>query len=218
MRCLPLSVRALARAERAAFADLLDGLTAEQWAAPSLCDGWTVRDVAAHTVAYLDQGRFALLAAYARARIDVDRLNSHALARTATVGAEELAGQMRSGVDPCGAGALYRCRVALIECVIHQQDVRRALGVRREVPVEAVRAALSFAIVSPVIHTARGVRLVTTDADWAAGRGPEVYGTGEALLLAITGRLSAVMGALDGEGVALLSQPESVRERRFGPR
>jgi len=43
------TVRALAYAERETFAGLLERLTAQQWDAPSLCAGWTVRDVAAHT-------------------------------------------------------------------------------------------------------------------------------------------------------------------------
>ena len=35
-------------AERRELAGLLDGLSAEQWDAPSLCDGWAVRQVVAH--------------------------------------------------------------------------------------------------------------------------------------------------------------------------
>jgi hypothetical protein len=35
-------------AERLSFADLLEGLSDEQWDAPSLCAGWTVRHVPAH--------------------------------------------------------------------------------------------------------------------------------------------------------------------------
>jgi uncharacterized protein (TIGR03083 family) len=34
--------------QRLRTADLLEGLSEEQWRHPSLCDGWTVRDVAAH--------------------------------------------------------------------------------------------------------------------------------------------------------------------------
>ena len=34
--------------QRLATADLLEALTDEQWNHPSLCDGWTVRHVAAH--------------------------------------------------------------------------------------------------------------------------------------------------------------------------
>ena len=47
------AVRSLARREREQFAELLAGLTDDQWDAPSLCSGWSVREVAAHTVAYL---------------------------------------------------------------------------------------------------------------------------------------------------------------------
>lgn len=36
--------------QRRRFADVLAGLDDEQWLAPSRCDGWTVRDVAAHLV------------------------------------------------------------------------------------------------------------------------------------------------------------------------
>jgi hypothetical protein len=36
---------ALVADERRRLADLLDGLSAEQWATPSLCGGWTVRQV-----------------------------------------------------------------------------------------------------------------------------------------------------------------------------
>ena len=35
-------------AQRADLAGLLDGFTPEQWTTASLCDGWQVRDVAAH--------------------------------------------------------------------------------------------------------------------------------------------------------------------------
>jgi len=187
-----------------AFADLLEGLSPEQWAAPSLCDGWSVRDVAAHTVAYLDHSRRSLFGEYVTARTDIDRLNATGLGRHAEVAPAELTERMRRGADPSGAGALYGCRVALIECVIHQLGVRRPLNLRRAVPPEAVRAALTFARISPVIRTPRGLRWTATDVGWSAGRGPDVCGTGEALLLAMTGRVDAVADELDGTGVTRL--------------
>jgi len=42
------TVRAAIAAERTELADMLDGLSAEQWDAPSLCEGWRVREVMAH--------------------------------------------------------------------------------------------------------------------------------------------------------------------------
>ncbi|OBJ93453.1 hypothetical protein A5638_25840 [Mycolicibacterium fortuitum] len=143
------SVRALARQERQEFAELLDGLSPQQWQAPTLCSGWNVGDVVAHTIAYLGQTPMGLVAAMLAARGQIDRLNESAL-RTAA-GTDELRGLMRAGVDPSGAGALYGCRVALIECLIHQQDIRRPLGLPRIIPADTLRASLTFARVSPVI-------------------------------------------------------------------
>jgi hypothetical protein len=37
-------------------------------------------------------------------------------------------------------------------------------------------------------RTVRGLRLVAQDVEWTHGDGPEVHGSAEALLLAITGR------------------------------
>ncbi|OBB35814.1 MULTISPECIES: maleylpyruvate isomerase family mycothiol-dependent enzyme [Mycolicibacterium] len=200
------SVRSLARQERQEFADLLDDLSPQQWQAPTLCSGWNVRDVVAHTIAYLGQTRMGLTAALLAARGQIDRLNESAL-RTAA-GPDELRGLMRADVDPSGVGALYGCRVALIECLIHQQDVRRPLGVPRIIPAGTLRASLTFARVSPVIGGAwrtRGLRLIATDLDWSAGHGPVIRGPGEALLLAMTGRVGAVADELQGPGLAQLA-------------
>ncbi|WP_273735790.1 maleylpyruvate isomerase family mycothiol-dependent enzyme [Mycolicibacterium septicum] len=202
-----ISVRALAHRERREFADLLDGLAPDQWQAPTLCAGWNVRDVVAHTVAYLGQTRLQLTGAMLAARGQVDRINDRALRADAAAGPDELRLLMRAGTDPSGAGALYGCRVALIECLIHQQDIRRPLGRSRTIPADALLAALAFARISPVIGGARrtrGLRLIADDLGWSAGRGPEIRGPGEALLLAMTGRVEAVAGELRGPGVAHL--------------
>jgi hypothetical protein len=52
---------------------------------------------------------------------------------------------------------------------------------------------------------ARGVRLVATDLDWSHGNGPEVRGSGEALLMAMAGR-PAALDDLDGPGKAKLAK------------
>ena len=50
----------------------------------------------------------------------------------------------------------------------------------------------------------KGLRFVATDIGWKHGDGPEVQGTGEALVLAVAGR-RVVLGELRGDGVAILS-------------
>ncbi|MGE2834130.1 maleylpyruvate isomerase family mycothiol-dependent enzyme [Mycobacterium sp. SMC-4] len=199
-------VRRLAHRERLEFADLLAGLTAEQWTAPTLCAGWSVRDVAAHTVGYLDQGVARLLKRMLAARGDVDRVNAAIQPTSVALTPAQLVDLMHRDAAPSGAGGLYGGRVALIECLIHQQDIRRPLGLARPISEDALRVCLTYARVSPVIATrrTRGLRLVATDLDWSAGRGPEVRGAGEALLLAMTGRVDAVREELAGDGLSRL--------------
>jgi hypothetical protein len=91
--------------------------------------------------------------------------------------------------------------------MIHQQDIRRPLGLPRTIDSERLRAALDFVRYAPTIRGAwrvRGVKLVATDVVWSHGKGPEVCGPGEALLMVMGGRTEA-LGDLDGSGVAILS-------------
>ncbi|XRQ04450.1 maleylpyruvate isomerase family mycothiol-dependent enzyme [Actinomadura welshii] len=46
----PIDVRPLFGEQQAAFIDLLRGLGAEEWALPTVCPGWTVKDIAAHVL------------------------------------------------------------------------------------------------------------------------------------------------------------------------
>jgi hypothetical protein len=92
--------------------------------------------------------------------------------------------------------------VALVDGVIHQQDIRRPLGMPRDIPAERLLLALRGALTAPVIRgfwRVRGVRLVATDLDWSTGTGPEVRGRAEALMMTIAGR-RGVVGELSGPG------------------
>ena len=60
-------------AERSWLADLLEGLSSDDWEHPSLCEQWTVRDVAAH-VALAQTRVLDLLWPAVRAGFRYDRL------------------------------------------------------------------------------------------------------------------------------------------------
>ena len=92
--------------------------------------------------------------------------------------------------------------------MIHQQDIRRALGIPRTIPAERLRTALEFSLYAPTIRgawRARGVHLVATDIEWSHGKGPDVQGPGEALLMAMAGRRDALKD-LSGPGKDKLAQ------------
>jgi len=185
----------LARDERLEFAEFLSDLTPEQWETPSLCAGWSVRDVAAHCVSFEETSGPQLMARFLKGRLQTDRIN--ALAVTALDGRPtgDLIGLLRDNAEPHGLGGGFGGRVALTDNMIHQQDIRRPLGIPRTIPAERLCAALDFVRYAPTIRGAwliRGLRVVADDVDWSHGKGPEVRGPGEALLLAMAGRPDAL--------------------------
>lgn len=197
----------LARAEREEFADFLDGLTPEQWDTPSLCAGWSVRDVAAHCVSFEETSAGQLAARFVKGLLNTDRINALALASLDGRSTADLVGLLRDNAEPHGLGAGFGGRVALTDNMIHQQDIRRPLGLSRTIPPERLRAALDFVRYAPTIRGAwrvRGVRLIATDLDWSHGKGSEVRGSGETLLMTMAGRPDA-LGDLSGPGKALVA-------------
>lgn len=66
------------QAERSELADLLEDLTAEEPAHPSLCKGWSVRDVAAHAVSYDRINPLTYFVLFLATGVSVDRgVTSH---------------------------------------------------------------------------------------------------------------------------------------------
>jgi hypothetical protein len=77
----------------------------------------------------------------------------------------------------------------------------------RVIPPQRLLVALRWPMIGPDIGglwRIRGVRVVATDIGFSAGTGPEVRGTGEALLMAIAGR-RGVVGELSGPGQGKLA-------------
>ena len=199
--------RELARLEREDFADFLARLTPEQWDSPSLCADWSVRDVVAHCVSFEGLSPRELTARFVKGRLQTDRINALAVADLADRSTAQLIAILRDNAEPRGLGAGFGGRIALTDNMIHQQDIRRPLGLGRRIPAERLCVALDFVRYAPTIRGAwrtRRVRLVATDVDWSHGRGPEVRGPGEALLMIMAGRPDA-LADLDGPGVVTVA-------------
>ena len=197
-----MGVMALARAEREELRELLGSLSPEQWRAPSLCAGWSVHDVVAHMLSYEELSGRQLAERFARGRFRVDGVNAVGLREYATRTPDELVRLLDAHLSPSGLTAGMGGAIALTDGMIHQQDIRRPLGLPRVIPVERLLPALRTALVAPTLLGAlrvRGVRLVATDIDWSFGRGPEVRGTAEAILMSMAGR-RGVVRELSGPG------------------
>jgi uncharacterized protein (TIGR03083 family) len=198
----------MARDERIEFASFLEGLTPEQWVSPTLCDRWRVREVAIHTVSYDELSTTGLVRRFLKGRLSVDRINAVGVADYAGRTPEQIVAMIRANVESHGLTGGFGGKIALTDGMIHQQDIRRSIGLPRTIDPERLRTALDFARFAPTIRgawRARGVRLKATDLDWAYGNGPEVRGSGEALLMAMAGRRTA-LDDLEGPGKAKLAQ------------
>jgi uncharacterized protein (TIGR03083 family) len=198
----------LARAEREDFAAFLETLTPQQWEAPTLCDRWNVRQVVAHAISFDELSGGQSAGRFVKGLLIVDRINDVGVADYADRSPEQLVALIREHAHPHGLTAGFGGRIALTDNMIHQQDIRRALDLPRTIPAERLRTALDFSLYAPTIRgawRARGVRLVASDSEWSHGKGPEVRGSGEALLMAMAGRRDALKD-LSGPGTTDLAQ------------
>lgn len=195
-------------AERRHMADLFASLTTEQLVRQSLCDAWTMHEVAAHLATYLRFGQLKILACMLACAGDFAPGNQR-LARwyarrpTASLvemlrrNAESRTAPPRSGYDP-----------VLADLVLHDLDVRIPLGIARDIPED--RLAVTFNLLANVLSPGfaigtrlRDLRFEATDTGWTAGAGPVVRGPAEAVVMAMSGR-HAAWADLDGDGVELL--------------
>ncbi|BBZ14259.1 maleylpyruvate isomerase family mycothiol-dependent enzyme [Mycobacterium branderi] len=198
----------LACAEREDFANLLAGLSPPQWEHPSLCERWRVRDVVAHVLSYDELSRWELVRRFLKGGLVPDRINAIGVAEYAARSPEQLTELMRACIPPRGLMSAFGGMPALVDGTIHQQDIRRPLGIPRAIPPKRLQRVLDFALRAPAVRgawRARGLRLVATDVDWSHGRGEEVSGPGEALLMAMAARPDA-LNQLSGAGKEILAQ------------
>ena len=194
-------------AQRTSLADLLAGLTPEEWEQPSWCAGWRVRDVAAHLT--LAQATLAVaLPALLRARGSFDRMVHDTAVVRATAPPEELVGAIREMVGSRRRAPVVTEVEPLLDVLVHGQDIARPLGRDRPVPATAAAVAATRAWRMGWPFWARrrlgGVGLAATDSGWRAGAGPAGRGTTGDLLLLVTGRWQ-VLPRLTGPGVARLA-------------
>ncbi|WP_328469849.1 maleylpyruvate isomerase family mycothiol-dependent enzyme [Actinoplanes sp. NBC_00393] len=196
--------------QRLAVADLLDSLDPGEWARPSLCDGWTIHDVAAHLT--LQQLRFR----------DVLRMPRHwkgSMDRTIQAAAQRRAAELSPRqiiADIRDTAGLRRRNFGvtpvetLTDLLVHSQDI--ALPLCRDHPMPPTAAAvcaqrtLTMRIPPPPpsVRAIAGLHLAATDTAWSFGDGPEVRGPTAALLLVCCGR-GVALPQLSGPGVDLLA-------------
>ncbi|MGC1210774.1 MAG: maleylpyruvate isomerase family mycothiol-dependent enzyme [Micromonospora sp.] len=202
-------LRAAVVAERREQADLLAGLRPDQWEAPTLCDGWSAREVVAHTTMPFRTSLARTLVELAKARGSVNRMADHCARRDAAqLPAERLLASLRDNIahpwTPPGGGV----HGALSHDVIHGLDITVGVGLDRQVPPERVAMVLAGMRPKNIAFFGAdlaGVTLQATDLDWSHGTGTPVRGLAQDLLLVLCGR-RLPPGRLEGEAATRFSR------------
>ncbi|MER7578384.1 maleylpyruvate isomerase family mycothiol-dependent enzyme [Kitasatospora sp. NPDC097691] len=197
-------IRAQIAAERRELAEVFAAFTPEQWNAPSLCQGWRVREVVAHMSTGFRHSTPRTLLELVRSGGHVHRMADRIARRDAAAMTERaLAAALADHADHPWRPPVGGRIAALAHDAVHGLDITVALGLPARLPV--MRATALLAAVTPRslrFFGARldGVRLVATDADWSYGQGRlTVEGRAEHLLLVAYGR-RVPEGLLAGSG------------------
>jgi uncharacterized protein (TIGR03083 family) len=203
-------------AQRGALTDQLEELSEDEWRRPSLCAEWTVRDVVAHlTLQHVRAG--TAVRDLVRARGNVDRAIRDAATAKATAPTGALIAEIRGHIGARRHVPFMTDNEALIDVLVHGQDIMLPLGRRHPVPPHAAAAAASRIWSRPWLFRAmkplRGYAFVATDDGFRAGSGPVVEGPIDAILLLMTGR-PVGLPRLSGPGAAELRQPAPDRSGR----
>lgn len=195
--------------QRERVADLLGDLREDEWNQPSLCDGWMVRDVAAHlTLQHLGFGES--VAMMARYRGNTERaIRESSQARAAEWSTTRIAAAVRDSIGIHRPTFGVTSRETLIDILVHGQDIAIPLG--RSLPITPEAAVIAIDRVFtmhwpppfPQRRKLSAYRLVATDVDWSRGTGPQIRGPIADLLLLSTGR-AAALPQLAGDGLPAL--------------
>ncbi|GAA2593878.1 maleylpyruvate isomerase family mycothiol-dependent enzyme [Actinomadura fulvescens] len=196
-------LRAEIAAERRELAAVLGDLPAAGWDAPSLCEGWRIREVVAHiTMAYRYSGPRVIFELI-RSGGGMNRMLDRCARRdAASVPAAGLHASLRDNAThpwkPPGGGY----EGALTHDVVHGLDMTVALGVDRRVPEQRLRVVLDGLASARAIRyfgaDLEGVELRADDLDWSFGSGSTVTGAAQDLALVLCGR-RLPPGRLGGE-------------------
>ncbi|MFC4909138.1 maleylpyruvate isomerase family mycothiol-dependent enzyme [Actinomadura gamaensis] len=184
-------------AEFRAFADLVDGLSAADWDAPTRCTAWRVRDVAAHVLGNAEDivNRASGTrspdeqAAAGRGRSPAGLAAAlRAAAGTIEPGLSALTDEVWAGPGPAGRTVGNGVLTLWYDAYVHSDDVRAALG-RPAGTGPGLGAALAWLRETLDDRVSLTLRLDGFPEAEIGGGGTVVTGDPHPFVLAATGRL-----------------------------
>ncbi len=191
----------------------LSSLSADDWAHPSLCAHWTVRQVAAHLVSGLCTSIRTFSWEMARHRGRFHRASESIVDRISVVtGPTDLQGQLEAGfARPTGLGRLLPAPMLLGDHLVHLLDMATPLERHVDIDRAAYTAVLRTELTvpnpfTPGARVGRGLSFRALDTQWQRSTsGPVVTGNARDIVLALAGRTEA-LARLSGSGVERIAR------------
>lgn len=207
--------------QRARTAQLLKMLSPEQWECPSLCDGWTVRHVAAHLTMQQQRWRDAVtfLTRHPRMLRSVTlnaTVHNSAVLQAQLLTTDQIIEHIVNGIGSRRHNAFVTPLETLTDILVHSQDIAIPLAVHLPMRPElsALAATRRWDTRNTWLATVNrrlplnGYQLRATDVNWSRGQGSDITGPIGAILLLLTGR-PAALEQLTGEGADALLLTET---------
>lgn len=198
------------RAELAAYLETLD---TDKWNNQSLCGEWQTRDVVAHLlIEYHYTARY--WKQFLRSGLRVNKFlgrTAHDVGRSDTA---HLLERFKNMIDERQKPAALPVMNVLVDLLVHEQDIRVPLGHLKPMPLDSLRLIFSHwepqdynlgEKITGVSRRVRGLQFVISDLSLTKGTGLTVVGNAEDILLAVTGRPTAIP-KLQGEGTRVLEE------------
>jgi uncharacterized protein (TIGR03083 family) len=197
---------AFVRPERESLAADLQAIDEADWSRPSLCPGWSVRDVLAHMTALARMTPGSFFRKLVASGFSPARLQRRDMTVEQGDSPTETLDRFRSIIGRRNH-LPGQTTTLLGETLVHAEDIRRPLGIAHSYPLDALAAVAElyqrWNVVAGSKRRIAGLTLQASDTEWRTGAGPIVRGPMLSLLLAMAGR-DAVAGDLEGDGVHLL--------------
>jgi len=193
--------------QRRHIATVLDGLSDEQLAKPSLCSGWDVKTVGAHLVSVFADS-FWVFMRTAACHASLARAIDHLARRRAREPVQEITRMLREQADFPLSPPLFGPLDPLADILVHSGDICIPLGLPFEPDPSHAALALDFLTgpwpfgFVPAGHL-RGLSVYATDANRTWRQGSQIRGTARALIMCVAGR-NVLSDELDGPGLATL--------------
>jgi uncharacterized protein (TIGR03083 family) len=186
------SLRRSITAQRQDLAEILDALSLNSWEAPTLCEGWKVREVVAHLTMPFRYSTARFIGEVLRSGGKFNRMADRCARRDSALSPEELTTAVRDNAmnpwKPPGGGF----EGALVHEVIHGLDITVPLRIEHAIPADRLRTVLHVISRPKSLKffgvDLTGINLHANDVEWSFGSGVSMSGSAQAIALVLCGR------------------------------